>query len=83
MCFHLLAPRFFPLWDNTIASAYHMPLSGWANARRYRRFMHVVKHEIARLGGVAAIESAVGTTALKALDEYNYCAAKGWMADKR
>lgn len=45
--------------------------------------MHVVKHEIARLGGVAAIESAVGTTALKALDEYNYCAAKGWMADKR
>jgi len=69
-CLHLLAPRFFPLWDGAIADAYGLPLrQKGRNAERYQRFMEIVKEQVQSLGG----EQAIGRNPLKALDEYNYC----------
>jgi len=69
-CLHLLAPRFFPLWDRAIAKAYGLPLEKMGrNAGRYCRFMGIVKGQIQSLGG----EQVIGRNPLKAIDEYNYC----------
>lgn len=65
-CLHLLAPRFFPLWDTKIAIAYK--LGKGEEAERYCRFMAITKGQIMDLGG----EKAIGRNPLKALDEYNY-----------
>jgi len=74
---HLLAPRFFPLWDNAIAKAYHLYLGiPGRKAKNYCRFMWIAKEQCIRLGG----ERSIGRNPLKALDEYNYCRyTKGWM----
>ncbi len=79
--FHLIGPTFFPLWDNEIAAEYGVPLKQLGNnASQYWRFMVLVKADIHKLGGAAAIEGAVGTPALKALDEYAYCKfTAGWI----
>jgi hypothetical protein len=76
-CLHLLAPRFFPLWDRAIADAYSLPLRPRGrNAERYWRFMGIVKKQVQSLGG----EQAIGRSPLKAIDEYNYCKyTKGWI----
>jgi hypothetical protein len=76
-CLHLLAPRFFPLWDRSIADAYSLPLRPRGrNAERYWRFMGIVKKQVQSLGG----EQAIGRNPLKAIDEYNYCKhTKGWI----
>jgi hypothetical protein len=76
-CLHLLAPRFFPLWDRAIAKAYGLPLKqNGRNAERYWRFMGIVKKQVQSLGG----EQAIGRNPLKAIDEYNYCKhTKGWI----
>ncbi len=76
-CLHLLAPRFFPLWDRTIAEAYDLPLGKiGTNADRYYRFMQIVRGQIQSLGG----EQTIGRNPLKAIDEYNYCKhTKGWI----
>jgi hypothetical protein len=76
-CLHLLAPRFFPLWDHDIARAYFVSLlEPGRNAERYCRFMRIVKAQCRELGG----EQRMGRNPLKALDEYNYCRhTKGWM----
>lgn len=76
-CLHLLAPRFFPLWDRAIAKAYNLPLGKiGTNADKYCRFMRIVKRQIQNLGG----EQTVGRNPLKAIDEYNYCKhTKGWI----
>jgi len=68
---HLLAPRFFPLWDTVIAQViYHLPMKPQGfNADNYCRFMSIVREQCSRLGG----EEAVGRNPLKALDEHNYC----------
>lgn len=65
-CLHLLAPRFFPLWDTKIAIAYK--LGKGEEAERYCRFMDITKGQIIDLGG----EKAIGRNPIKALDEYNY-----------
>jgi hypothetical protein len=80
-CFHLLAPRFFPLWDTAIAAEYGVPLrKAGRNAERYYTFMLTVKADIERLGGRDAVERAAGISALKALDEYAYCKfTAGWI----
>jgi hypothetical protein len=65
-CLHLLAPRFFPLWDTKIALAYK--LGKGENAECYCRFMEITKDQIMDIGG----EKAIGRNPLKALDEYNY-----------
>lgn len=76
-CLHLLAPRFFPLWDRAIAEAYGLPLrQKGKNADRYYDFIRIVRGQVQSLGG----EQTIGRNPLKAIDEYNYCKyTKGWM----
>lgn len=80
-CFHLLAPRFFPLWDARIAAEYGVPLGEMGrNANRYFKFMQTVQLEVERLGGSDAVQRAVDVQALKALDEYAYWrSTKNWL----
>jgi hypothetical protein len=69
---HLWAPRFFPLWDNPIANAYGFDLSD--PGRQYCRFVDCVRLQLPKL------EPPQGVSALKSLDEFNYCRfSKGWM----
>lgn len=69
-CLHLLAPRFFPLWDGSVAAAYGLRLKKLGqNADQYCRFMTIVKKQVMELGG----EQKIGRNPLKAIDEYNYC----------
>ncbi len=69
-CLHLLAPRFFPLWDRAIAKAYSIPLrERGKNAERYLRFMEAAKQQCEAMPD----ERVIGQLPLKALDEYNYC----------
>lgn len=74
---HVLAPRFFPLWDNSIAQRYGVALrERGRNADRYCRFMAIAKKQWEALGG----EQAVRRNPLKAIDEYNYCKyTRRWM----
>ena len=66
---HLLAPRFFPLWDRAIAKAYTLALrKRGKNAERYRQFMVITKRQYEAL----AREHSTGQNLLKLLDEYNY-----------
>jgi hypothetical protein len=62
---HVLAPNFFPLWDNTIASDFYRVST---DANGYIQFMILVKEQVVNLPD----ELAPGLTALKAIDEYNY-----------
>lgn len=75
---HLLAPSFFPLWDDKIASAYGC---GYARdpARKYLKFMAISKDTITHLRAV--IDDLLDEkTALKVLDEYNYAKfTKEWV----
>ncbi len=69
-CLHLLAPRFFPLWDRAIAQAYDLALGKrGTNADRYRHFMEITQRQCQHIGG----EEVLGRNPLKAIDEYNYC----------
>jgi hypothetical protein len=67
---HLLAPRFFPIWDRAIAKSYGIPLrSVGKNASAYFGFMLETKRQVDNLGG----EVAIGRNPLKAIDEFNFC----------
>lgn len=67
---HLLAPRFFPLWDQAIAKAYDCAYSV-DPVGRYLDFMHVSKDMVRELRDT--IEPLLdGKTQLKVVDEYNY-----------
>ncbi|HIE51150.1 MAG TPA: hypothetical protein EYP85_05280 [Armatimonadetes bacterium] len=76
-CLHLMAPRFFPLWDRAIAEAYGLALKRRGeNAERYCRFIEITQEQVKNLGG----EQTMGRNPLKALDEYNYCKhTKQWI----
>ena len=76
-CLHLLAPRFFPLWDRAIAEAYGLSLRQQGrNADRYCSLMRIVKGQVQSLNG----EQTTRRNPLKAIDEYNYCKyTKGWI----
>jgi hypothetical protein len=56
---HVLAPTFFPMWDNPIASGYGVS----TEACGYFLFMVLTKHQSANRPQAL----------LKTLDEYNYC----------
>jgi len=73
---HLLAPRFFPLWDWAIATGYRCRLVGSiGNAGRYWDFLQMTKAQWSRIA-----PSYQGDNILKLLDEYNYCHfTKGWL----
>ncbi len=75
-CLHLLAPRFFPMWDYTIARHYGLPLGMTSpNGNRYLAFMRLMAGLCERLGG----EERLGGNPLKAIDEYHYCRCKRWL----
>ncbi|HEX8086947.1 MAG TPA: hypothetical protein VF529_21870 [Solirubrobacteraceae bacterium] len=67
---HVLAPRFFALWDRAIAqgAGFYLDKRG-TNANRYWRWMLKTQGEAADLGG----EAAWGPGLLKRIDEYHYC----------
>ena len=75
---HLLAPRFFPLWDNKIVQrGYHMYfLKAGQNAAMYYVVMRAQKAQCANFSD----ERLNGMNPLKLIDEYNYSKyTKGWI----
>ena len=69
---HLLAPAFFPLWDDKIAKAYGC----WYEYIPFLRKMV----DLARLVGPGLALIDPGKTVLKVIDEYNYAKyTKGWV----
>jgi hypothetical protein len=68
---HLLAPKFFPPWDNNIAYHYGIYLSYVGEAedgfwwKRYTRFIEIRREQVRILNGAV-------TSPLKALDEWDY-----------
>lgn len=74
---HLLAPGFFPLWDDKIARA-HGCAYGSRPTEKYTEFMHKMKQMAAELQ--PHIEVMPGKTLLKLIDEYNYARfTKEWI----
>ena len=73
---HLLAPRFFPLWDRKIAKAYHWELgSVGTNGVRYVAFCLITATQVRALSPMMTSEDNL----LKRIDEYNYGKhTKGW-----
>jgi hypothetical protein len=67
---HLLAPDFFPLWDNKIARAYGCGYSS-NPAEKYLLFVRKSKDMVERLQSTTDAK-AMGKTLLKLVDEYNY-----------
>jgi hypothetical protein len=75
---HLLAPRFFPLWDTAIARAYSCSYSR-DPVVQYVRFMGLSKDLVTELRSTIT-PLLDGKTPLKVLDEYNYAKyTKGWV----
>jgi len=65
---HLLASRFFPIWDNAIIRGYWRCLSRReTSAEAYCSFMEISKRQSECVGE----EAGLGWNPLKALDEYN------------
>jgi hypothetical protein len=74
---HLLAPGFFPLWDDKIARAYNCHYSN-NPAKKYLAFMGEMKGMAQRLEKARTDET--GKTLLKLIDEYNYAKyTKNWV----
>jgi len=64
---HLLAPRFFPVWDGAIAEkAYGLHSR---DDRDYWRLLRATAKQVEVVGG----EAALGRNPIKAIGEYNYC----------
>lgn len=74
---HLLAPDFFPLLDNKIASAYKINFSS-DHDKNYIKFCEIVKSQIET---ISTYTSRSDKTLIRLLDEYNYAKfTKKWMA---
>lgn len=74
---HLLAPKFFPLWDVKIAQAYKCK---WKNsteaALKYLEFCNINKEMVDTLEKCVVKKESI----LKLIDEYNYAKfTKGWI----
>ena len=74
---HLLAPKFFPLWDRKIAKGYRCELNTvGANGANYMAFFLSTLQQVRSLLPAMRGESDL----LKSIDEFNYCRyTKGWM----
>ena len=74
---HLLAPKFFPMWDDKIAKAYRCHYSTDPSGK-YIAFMTISKNMVECLRGGAAVPPP--STILKVIDEYNYAKfTKKWI----
>ena len=73
---HLIAPRFFPLWDRAIAKHYAVSMKKRGNnADIYMRFMSLASQQVSAL----SFEMIDEVNVLKMIDEYNYSfITKGW-----
>ena len=73
---HLLAPDFFPLWEQSIADAYgrllHVPSAQRTSAEGYWAFMQATKAQYDCVKDKLVSDIRV----LKWLDEYNFCKYK-------
>ena len=67
---HLLAPEFFPLWDDKIARGYKLHY-GKKPAEQYIRFIEVTKQIAGNLPS-SLNPSLKGRSAIKLVDEYNF-----------
>ena len=75
---HLLAPDYFPLWDDQIARAYGCHYS-YNPSAKYLAFIGLCK-QIAEALQPAVDGQEIGKTLLKLIDEYNYAKyTKGWV----
>jgi len=73
---HLLAPGFFPLWDDKIAKGYRCHYSHDPSGQ-YIQFMKISKDMAESLRGKVKTR---GSTLLKVIDEYNYAKfTKEWI----
>lgn len=70
---HLLAPRFFPLWDTKIARAYRCYYD-WRPADRYFEFCRLIKDVAGQVKGWVQTRDK---TLVKLIDEYNYAKYTG------
>jgi len=70
---HLFAPKYFPLWDRSIANkAYDVSL----DEAGYLAMMRVVKFQLKNIPEIPEVKA----TLLKLIDEYNYCHyTKSWL----
>lgn len=69
---NLIAPSFFPLWDNPISLRYGVGLCGYG----YVVYMLISKFQVEGLNGALP----TGLAPLKTIDEFNYCKyTKGWI----
>jgi hypothetical protein len=66
---HLLAPRFLPIWDSKIASAYGCGDYLSQPAAAYWRFCLIMRELVRRLEGNTTTSTK---TLLKMIDQYNY-----------
>ncbi len=75
---HLLAPDYFPLWDDKIARAYDCYYSNKPEGK-YLKFMSICQ-QIATTLHMAMDRQNTGKTLLKLIDEFNYARyTKGWI----
>lgn len=75
---HLLAPDYFPLWDDKIARAYGCHYS-YNPVAKYLAFIKLCK-QIAATLQPAMDGQDTGKTLIKLIDEYNYAKyTKGWV----
>jgi len=76
---HMLAPSFFPLWDNKIAKAYGCNYTK-NPTKQYIRFMWIMKDFAKQVKDYINISRYQNKTLLKLIDEYNYAKyTKGWI----
>lgn len=74
---HLLAPRFFPLWDRKIAKYYGFPLSTKNNSKKHAHFYCCfIKTTKEQCMALARGRNAIKKNTLKALDEFNVLRAQ-------
>ena len=73
---HLLAPNFFPVWDDKIARAYGCYYSNYAG-EKYVSFCGIMKDMVETVKDYIKVSDK---SLLKLLDEYNYSKyTKGWI----
>jgi len=68
---HLLAPKFFPLWDDRIAKAYGCYYNN-DPAEKYIQFMKLMKKLVEVVRYYIDFQDLHNRTLLKLIDEYNY-----------
>lgn len=74
---HLLAPRFFPLWDGEIAKLYE---ASWDKSEKAsRKYITFSKKMQYIAGKVNHYVPDSDKSLLKLIDEYNYAKVKGWI----